>query len=319
MGKKDRFSIAIVGLGFVGTSIGLALQREKGDYVVVGHDPDRDAVARAKKSKAVDKTSWNLVSACESSNMVILAVPFHEVRATMEAIAPALEPGALLVDLSTVKKPVRRWAEELLIPKGIGYVGADPIAPVSSKPEPSADAFRHGTLAICTAPETGDVPLQILTGLADRMGMKVLFMGEEEHDSLRAVTTHLPMLLGVSFLNATAGHEAWREIRRLAGREFDALTGVASDPEETISLLAANRENVEKWLGMYLQVLEKWRSALEGGQAEALSSTLTDLLALRDEWMGASISGRWEERQTREIPREGILSRLLGIHGKESR
>ena len=310
----NRGSVAIVGLGLVGTSVGLALQRDKGNYVVVGHDVDGEAMARAKKLGAVDKTGWDLVRVCKDADLIMLAIPFKEIKFVLEAIAPDLKPGSLVVDFSTVKKPVREWAEELLLPKGIGYIGVDTIRPVSAKPAPSAAAFEKGTMTICALPDTPDSHLTILSDLAGRMGMKVLFMNEEEHDSLRAVTTHLPMLLGASFLNATAGHEAWREIRRLAGDEFGSITGLVGDPEETLALILANKHHIRKWLEIYLAVLGKWNEAIEGGDTESLSATLKELASARDEWMGASISGRWEERQIPEIRREGIISRLFGIH-----
>jgi prephenate dehydrogenase len=319
MGKKEQPSVSIVGLCFVGTSIGLALQQEKGNYFVIGHDSNRDAADRARKMKAVDKTPWNLISACENSDLVILAIPFKEVRSTMEALAGEMKPGAMLVDLSTVKKPVRKWAEELLLPRGVGYIGADLIPPASAAPEPSARAFEHGTMAICTMPDTSDIPLKLLSTLADRMGMKVLFMSEDEHDSLRAATTHLPMLLGASYLNVTAGHEAWRELRRLAGGEFKSVTGTVEDPEEAVALLRANWQHVKRWLDIYLQVVEKWAEAMDEGKEESLALALQELASSRDEWLGASISGRWEERQTPEIPKEGIMSRLFGIHTKQKR
>jgi prephenate dehydrogenase len=60
----EKAQITIVGLGSIGTSIGLALRQSEEPLLIVGHDKDPGNAGAAKKLKAVDKTSWNLIGAC---------------------------------------------------------------------------------------------------------------------------------------------------------------------------------------------------------------------------------------------------------------
>ena len=71
--------IAIVGLGLVGSSLGLALRQAEVTSTVVGHDRDRLLANEAKSRGAVDRTEWNLISAVEKSDIV--TVPYPHLRA----------------------------------------------------------------------------------------------------------------------------------------------------------------------------------------------------------------------------------------------
>ena len=70
-----KSKIAIIGLGLIGNSIGLGLGKEAHDFEIVGHDKSSGAASQSKKLKAVDKTEWNLISACGNADLVILALP----------------------------------------------------------------------------------------------------------------------------------------------------------------------------------------------------------------------------------------------------
>jgi prephenate dehydrogenase len=93
--------IAIVGLGLIGSSIGLALSREQRDFEIVGHDKSNTAASQAKKLGAVDKVEWNLINACEGAGLVILALPLGAIRETMQALAGELATGAVVLDTAT--------------------------------------------------------------------------------------------------------------------------------------------------------------------------------------------------------------------------
>ncbi len=121
--------ITIIGLGLIGASIGLALSREQRDFEIVGHDKSPAAAGQAKKLQAVDKTDWNLISACEGAGLVILALPLGAIRETMQALAGELAAGAVVLDTASVKAPVQAWADELL-PPTVTFVGTHPIVAV---------------------------------------------------------------------------------------------------------------------------------------------------------------------------------------------
>ena len=86
--------ISIIGLGLRGASMGSALQREDGNFEIVGHDKAPEAAQAARKQGAVQRTEWNLHRACDGADMVLAAVPSSELGELMQQIAEDLKPGS---------------------------------------------------------------------------------------------------------------------------------------------------------------------------------------------------------------------------------
>ena len=110
----EKVQITIVGTGSIGTSIGLALRQSEEPLSIVGHDKDPRHAGTAKKLNAVDKTDWNLIGACETADIVILAIPMTGIEDTLRALAPHLKEGCVVTDTASLKGQVVEWAGQLL-------------------------------------------------------------------------------------------------------------------------------------------------------------------------------------------------------------
>ena len=139
----DQVRITIVGTGCIGTSIGLALHQTKQPLFIVGHDKESGHASMAQRMKAIDKSEWNLISACEDADLVILAIPMVAIEETLKALAPHLKGGCVVTDTAGLKGQVIEWAEALL-PATVNFVGGDPVVTStgSGPAAASADLFR---------------------------------------------------------------------------------------------------------------------------------------------------------------------------------
>ena len=106
--------ITIVGLGQIGTSIGLALADHQEIVYRVGHDREISIAKYAQKMGALDKTKINLPSAVEDADLVILSLPMDQIHEMLSVIAPELKPGAVVMDTGPLKEVVAGWALEIL-------------------------------------------------------------------------------------------------------------------------------------------------------------------------------------------------------------
>ena len=113
--------ITIIGLGQIGASIGLALKSRGANVTIVGHDRDSRAAKAAQDAGAVDNYKYNLPDSVRNAGIVILALPFAEVRETLKVIAPDLPEGSLVLDTALSKGTIESWVKEL-IPQGRFYV-----------------------------------------------------------------------------------------------------------------------------------------------------------------------------------------------------
>jgi prephenate dehydrogenase len=124
--------ITIIGLGQTGASLGLALAAHKERVFVTGHDKEFSAERLAKQKGAVDATNHNLPASVENADLILLAIPVHQLRETFGFIAQDVKQDAVVIDLCPVKSEVANWAKELL-PAHCHYVGLAPaIGPIIS-------------------------------------------------------------------------------------------------------------------------------------------------------------------------------------------
>ncbi|MGD1995617.1 MAG: prephenate dehydrogenase [Anaerolineae bacterium] len=295
--------VTIIGLGCVGTSIGLALRREEPDLEVIGHDVERAHARQAHRMGAVSRTHWNLPAACEGADVVILALPLPAVRQTLEDVAPHLEEGCVLTDTATLKVPVLKWARRYL-PDHVGFVTGVPIPGPTVEagkllvgPDAaSADLFEGSVYCITPAADTEQYAVTTLAGLASRLGARPLFVDPVEYDGLRAGAGDLPALLAVALLQATVRSPGWRDMRKVAGYRFAAMTEpAASDPSGSSEVAMLNRENLVRRLDMLLEELGHIRQWLVENDEQALGDAYTSAAEGHLRWRNERAKGTWEK------------------------
>jgi len=312
--------ITIVGLGLIGGSIGLALRQAGNDYEVVGHDREHAVASKARKLGAVSKTEWNLISACEGADLIIIATPVVAIKETLTAIAPYLKPGCLVTDTGSIKGPVVAWAKEIL-PDTVNFVGGNPIvSQEGSLPTgiegARADLFQGGLYCLTPLPEAAPQAVQLATDLVHLLGAKPFFLDAAEHDGLVAGVDHLPFVLSAALLGTTITSPAWREMRKLAGDAFQSVTRFSSSDAATYrDACLTNGENIVRWIDACLARLEELREVIAAQEAEKLEETFEEAMSVRDRWLRDKADGRWElaEEISASPPQQGFLRRLVGL------
>lgn len=320
--SESKPSVTIVGLGLIGTSMGLALRASKAVDQVVGHDRNRVISNQAKSVGAVDKVDWNLVSACERADLVILATPFDAIAPTLTAIAADLHPGCVVMDTATVKQPVLSAATSSL-PSGVHFVGSNPIlgrTVEGSGPEAArADLFHGAVFCIVPAPSADGGAVKLVSDLVALLGATPLFLDAAEHDGLLAAVDHLPGLVALSLLQMTTGQPTWRELRKMAGSTFESATRAGMvNPQAQAALYRANRENLVRWLDLYTNSVREVRRMVAEDSPE-LAERLTNADSERRAWLTDWRAGRWQEGPDTEMPEPpSLLEGLLGGLGRRS-
>ncbi len=306
--------ITIVGLGLIGSSIGLALKKGKVEADIVGHDKDSGVAGRAVKRGAVDKTDWNLISACEGAGLIVLALPLDGVQGSLEALKRYLEPGVTLTDTASTKVPVMQWAAGLA--EGVNFIGGDPVlnprrAIAGQGPEAAdADLFQDSTYCLVTSSTAAGNSIQTMTNFVSLLGAKPYFIDAAEHDGLAAGVQHLPALLSTALAAAAMQSQGWRELGKLAGPDFRAATeGMPPDGQAAHRQFMAHRADLVNWIDLVQHHLQELRGMLEREDAEALRTLIERLATERARWLSGSQHEQgpavdWQSAQ-------GGLSRML--------
>lgn len=313
--------ITIIGLGQTGASIGLALASHKDKVTILGHDKDFSVEQRAKKIGVVSETNHNLPGSVEKADLVILAIPVHQVRETFHYIAQDLKKDAVVVDLTPVKAEVSKWARDLL-PASIHYVGLVPaIGPehlgVSGTGLDSANAelFTKGVFMLSTPPGTPGAAVKLVSDLVNLLGASTILTDFTESDGLMASADVLPHLASAALLTATVGQPGWQETRKVAGLAYHRATSAFAEDEdaEAVSILASqNRENVVRLLDQLTAVLMDMRDDLANQRDDAFKQRLESARRGRGEWLEERGKAEWTRVPGAAPEKVSIMESLLG-------
>lgn len=324
--------ITIIGLGQVGASIGLALANAKDQVTRVGNDKEPTVAKEAQKLGVVDSILYTLPDAVEKADVVVLAVPVDEIRFTLEAIAPHLKAGAVVLDTSTITVQATQWASELITGPDRYFLTFTPAAnarylheldkgPASAHP----DLFKDNIIMVTSAPGVDESAVTLAENLARLIGAKAIFSDPYEVDGLLSASHVLPGLIAAALVNITAGMPGWSDGRKLAGSRYAHIADLAAftDGGKKPALEALhNRENAVRALDHLIEELADIREALSQADEEKLTARLENARQHHATWFRQRASGKWEEggRPTPPMPTFGeSIGRLFGIRPKRER
>lgn len=320
-----EISVAILGLGRLGASFGLALarynnaERAKNHFAVVGYDTlphNRDA---AKKLGAVPSATASLTGAVSEKDLVIVAVPYAETRRTFREMAAALRPGAVVLDLAPLKGPSASWAAELF-PDEAHLVGVTAVINpallwdgLDDVHHARADLFDDGDFLLAPAPKAAPDAVELVSQVADLIGAGKHFVDPTEHDGLAAATETLPALLGAAAFRAVSRQRGWAEAQRLGNPNFGRLTHHLLDthPDDLRDHLLANRENLLHQLDGLLAVLNEYREALAADDPDAVEAALVEDSNRYAAWVGRRANGKWDPLLNDDGKGNNVMGNLL--------
>lgn len=322
--------LTIIGMGQIGTSIGLALSGKAELLTRLGHDRDMRIARQAQKLGALDRVEINLPNAVRKADIIILAIPFDQLRETMAIIAQDLKENAVIMDTGPVKEAVAEWAREIL-PPGCSYIGLTPVinpvyllAPDSGVEAAQADLFHGGLMAIVSPPRSNSEAIKLAADLTRLLGAEPLFTDPLEIDGLMAATHILPQLLGAALLNATIDQPGWREGRKIAGRAYAEGTAPVTQMDDEQALKAAvlfNHQNVLRVLDSTIAALQAMRSDIESQDETALLERLSRARRGREKWWQERLDHQWSEISPdgmQATEKQSFLDRWLSFGRKTS-
>lgn len=295
--------ITIIGLGQVGSSIGLALAGQK-NIKRVGHDKDMGVARASQNAGAVDEVKINLPASVSAANVIILSLPLSEIRDTLGYIYQDVQEGTVILDTAPAKTTVAAWVSEI-IPQGRYYIGLSPAAGADhlhgidlGVDSARADLFKNGLFLVNAPPGTPEEAVILATDLVSLLGAQSLFTDSVEADGLLASIHLLPQLTGAALLDATTSEPGWAEARKVAARPYAAVTAAMAYHDEAKSLsdaAFANPASVTHMLDSYIASLIKIRHSIANSEQQDLTSLLEHAVVSRDLWLKERARADWTQ------------------------
>ena len=273
-------SVTVIGLGAIGGS--LAWQaRLAGVKRVVGYSPERSEGIQALKASAITDLADTPLSAVRGAQLVVLAVPPRPTLDLITQLASALEPGALLSDVCSVKVPILKQA----LAAGLGhrFAGAHPLAGTHETGFGSArsDRLKGCVVYICESgtPEGHRAADSVTSFWEQTLQASPIRIAAQDHDRQLAWTSHLPQAVAYALARSLADHG-------LAGVSYgsgarDTTRLAASSPDLWVDILLYNEPAVSQALERTEGHLAELRRLLATGDVPGLRSYLSAAQAFR--------------------------------------
>jgi prephenate dehydrogenase len=278
-------TVAIVGVGLIGGSIGLALRDRGLADAVVGIGRRQSSLRKARRCGAVTQTTTDIPRGVRRAQLVVVCTPVGAVAQRIRAVAAAAAPGTLITDAASTKEQIVADAEAYLrgaesIPRDVRFVGSHPLAgDHRAGPEhASADLFEGRTVVVTPTGRSRAVDVRQLDQFWSALGAQVVTMRPRQHDQALAATSHLPHLVAAAVAAATPA----QDLPLTATGWLDTTRVAAGSPSLWQEILMGNRKHVLRSLTRLEKTLAAFRKALEHDQQRTLERLLAKGKSHRD-------------------------------------
>jgi prephenate dehydrogenase len=267
-------TVAIVGVGLLGGSLGLALRERQRARRVIAVARRLETVQRALELGAADEGCTDLRESVQAADLVVLCTPVLTMPALVERFAGSLKPGAVVTDVGSTKAVLCRELPRRLRPE-TPFVGGHPMAGSerTGVEAARADLFVDATYLLTPAAETPPEAVDRLERWVRELGARPVRLDPEGHDRAVAGISHLPHVVAAALVSAVAsGAGADRErLRQLIAGGFKSTTRIAaSSPEMWRDICLTNREALLETLSQFEAELAHFVRALQERDGDGL-------------------------------------------------
>lgn len=260
--------LAIIGVGLIGGSLGLALKEKLGDRIyITGSCRTQRSMDNAMRLGAVDFASNDLERVVDGADIIFLSPPVLQIVPMVERIIPFLKRGAIITDAGSTKQFIWERIRSLL-PTGIYYVAGHPMTgrEMSGVEAARSDLFKGKAYVIVE--DTG-APREVVERLMEVLRLtdaKFLTLDLAKHDRCASVISHVPHVTAaalVTLLNRSGGDlescikligGGFKDTTRIASSNADMWADICMTNGEAI---AGNLRELQSILGEVIDAIER--------------------------------------------------------------
>jgi len=262
--------LAVLGVGLIGGSIGLAA-RQRLDAEVVGWGPRRATLDRALELGAIDRAAASIEEACAGAELVFCAGPVAALSELAGAALAASGPETVVSDAGSTKRGIVAALGE-----DERFVGGHPLAGAETAgvENARADLFERASWYLTPTERTDGALYDRLQRAIVGLGARPRAIEAAAHDRVMATVSHLPHVFADT-LAAQAAAELTHDAERMpeVGPSFRDATRVAgSNPAIWGDIFAANSDAVVAAIDDAVARLREARELIAAGDPEAIAA-----------------------------------------------
>jgi len=278
---KQFKKIAIIGVGLIGGSIGLAAKKRHVAKEIIGVFRHTTTLKRALKAKAVNKAAMSIREGVKGADLIIVASPVHSIPALIKEAARYAKKGAIITDAGSTKSwIVNNIKRTLKNSRRVYFVGSHPMAGSehTGVEYAKADLLMNTPCIVTKDAKTDSAALKKVINFWASLGAKVKVMTPKAHDRSVSLISHLPHIIAFGLVGAVPEKEL-----QYAAEGFKDTTRIASsDPKLWADIFLTNNKEVVKAGRLFERYYKDILSALSRGDYSKTVSILNRAKAKRD-------------------------------------
>jgi prephenate dehydrogenase len=284
-------SISLIGAGVLGGSLALALKHRQLAAKVMVRVRRESALAECRELNIADVVTQDLKEAVHGSELVILCTPLSQMAPLAAEMGPFLKQGAIVTDVGSVKGTVVRDLEPLMRQAGAVFVGGHPMAgsEKTGVAAARADLFENAVCLVTPGRQSTPEAVARVEDFWKALGGLPLRLTPEAHDELVSRSSHLPHVVAAELANYVLSPVHPKEQALVCANGFRDTTRIAAgSPEMWRDIALANRQNLGRVLGVFIEDLQEFQWALERQDVTAIEEFFAKAKLRRDQWHGHS-------------------------------
>ncbi len=289
--KMKVTNIAIIGMGLIGGSIGMALKNaSKFKYRIIGIGNNSDTLRQAVLVGAADCVTTDFAKGVSEADIIFICTPVLQIVPVVKKILPFLKAGAILTDAGSTKGYVAKQITGIL-PSNICYVAGHPMAGREQSGIMAADKdlFRNKWYIVIPEVSTSPRAVEAVCQIIKDTGARITAMDVVSHDRCAAIISHIPHIAAAAMVNLLDAYPNPEDSLKLAGGGFRDTTRIASSNADMwADICLTNADSITNGLENLRSILDQVINSIKEGDRQALYAYFHAAKTRRDALITAS-------------------------------
>jgi len=245
-------TVAIIGVGLMGGSLGMALRQHK--YKVIGIGRNLKKLQIAKKTGAVD-CFYNDIKYVSTADIIVICLPVDKIVETYKNLAKIVSDTAVICDIGSVKYNITKEINKIIKAhkKYPHFVGCHPMTGTEKSGIKNAYPDLYFNKSVVITDKKENKKNLLIVKMWKDIGCNIVYIQPKKHDELVAFTSHLPHIIAFSFYKAFKEKlKKYPEIKSVTAGSFESLTRVAKSSSGIwLPIIKENKQNLKKLISEY--------------------------------------------------------------------
>lgn len=275
-------TLAIMGLGLMGSSLGLALKKRGVDVEIRAYARRTETREAALEMGVADCVFETPSEAVAGADVIVFCVPILTIPELAKACLSGLSPDAILTDVGSTKAELAILMDGLLDGTEAVFIGSHPICGSEQQgiEAGKSNLYKGAVTVVTPAADAAKKTVSEISNLWESVGSSIRVMTPEAHDDVLATTSHLPHMVAATLVRCVNDG-------LFCGTGFSDTTRVAAgSPEVWSDIVQTNAPALKVALNNFQDHLDELNSLIDTADGEKLSAWFSTARDKRKELLG---------------------------------